>query len=69
MKKLFAILTVVLLCGLTVPARDNVPDFNFPQDVTKQAEADLKTALSKGNGQLLVDALVRSSLAKSSITI
>ncbi len=68
MKKLLAILTMVLMWGQIV-ARDNVPDFNFPQDVTKQAEADLKTALSKGNGQLLVDALVRSSLAKSSITI
>ena len=68
MKKLFAILTVMLLWGQVV-ARDNKPDFNFPQDVTKQAETDLKVALSKGNGQLLVDALVRSSLAKSSITI
>ena len=29
----------------------------------------MKTALSKGDGQLVVDALVRSSLAKSSITI
>lgn len=70
MKKLFVILTVLLLWGQgQVMARDNEPDFNFPQDVTKQAEADLKTALSKGDGQQLVDALVRSSLAKSSITI
>jgi len=68
MKKLLTILTMVLMWGQVV-ARDNVPDFNFPQDVTKQAQADLKTALSKGDGQLVVDALVRSSLAKSSITI
>ena len=68
MKKLLAILTLVLL-WVQVAARDNVPDFNFPQDVTQQAQADLKQALSKGDGQLVVDALVRSSLAKSSITI
>lgn len=68
MKKLLAVLAIALL-WLPVVARDKSPDFNFPADVTKQAEADLKTALSKGDGQLVVDALVRSSLAKSSITI
>lgn len=67
-KKLLAILFALILFGQIV-ARDKGPDFNFPKDVTSQANADLKQALSKGDGQLVVDALVRSSLAKSSISI
>ena len=67
-KKLFALLLAVMFFGQVV-ARDNGPDFNFPKDVTKQAQADLKQALAKGDGALVVDALIRSSLAKSSITI
>ena len=67
-KKLFALLLAMLFFGQVV-ARDNGPDFNFPQDVTEQAQADLKQALAKGDGELVVDALIRSSLAKSSITI
>jgi len=44
-------------------------DFNFPQDVSKQALADLDKALKgSDDGQLLVDALVRYSLAQSGIS-
>ena len=67
-KKLFALLLAVMFFGQVV-ARDNGPDFNFPKDVTAQAQTDLKQALAKGDGALVVDALVRSSLAKSSISI
>ena len=67
-RKLFITLLALMCFGVTM-ARDNEPDFNFPKNVTEQAQADLKQALAKGEGQLLVDALVRSSLAQSSITI
>ncbi|MBQ9555755.1 MAG: hypothetical protein IJV05_05980, partial [Muribaculaceae bacterium] len=44
-------------------------DFNFPQDVSKEALADLDKALKgSDDGQLLVDALVRYSIAQSGIS-
>ena len=43
-------------------------DFNFPQDVSKQALSDLDKALTSGNGELTVDALVRYSIAQSGIS-
>ena len=64
-KKLFALLLAMLFFGQVV-ARDEGPDFNFPQDVTEQAQADLKQALAKGDGAMVVDALIRSSLPPSS---
>ena len=45
-----------------------VIDFNYPQDVSKEALADLDKALKSGNGQLTVDALVRYSIAESGIS-
>ena len=47
---------------------NRVIDFNFPQDVSKEAIADLDQALKSGDGQLTVDALVRYSLAQSGIS-
>ena len=43
-------------------------DFNFPQDVSKNALTDLDAALKSGDGQLTVDALVRYSVAQSGIS-
>ena len=43
-------------------------DFNFPQDVSKEAVSDLDKALASGDGELTVDALVRYSIAESAIT-
>ena len=44
-------------------------DFNFPQDVSKEALTDLDKALKgSDDGQLLVDALVRYSIAQSGIS-
>ena len=43
-------------------------DFNFPQDVSKNALSDLDKALKSGNGELTVDALVRYSIAQSGIS-
>ena len=49
--------------------KDNkVIDFNYPQDVSKAALADLDKALASGNGEMTVDALVRYSIAQSGIS-
>ena len=46
----------------------NLIDFNYPQDVSKEALSDLDNALNTGDGQLTVDALVRYGIAQSSIS-
>ena len=45
-----------------------VVDFNYPQDVSKNAINDLNRALKTGDGQTVVDALVRYSIAQSGIS-
>ena len=45
-----------------------VIDFNYPQDVSKQALSDLNKALKTDDGQMTVDALVRYSIAQSGIS-
>ncbi|MBR1881430.1 MAG: hypothetical protein IJ808_00195 [Muribaculaceae bacterium] len=65
---IFSLMLLMALCVTTVARDKNVPDFNYPQNVTKQAEADLQKALNSGDGQLIVDAIVRASLAQSQIS-
>ena len=43
-------------------------DFNFPQDVSRDALSDLNKALKSGDGQQTVDALIRYSIAQSGIS-
>ena len=43
-------------------------DFNFPQDVSNKALADLDKALKSGDGELTIDALVRYGIAQSSLS-
>ena len=43
-------------------------DFNYPQDVSKEALADLDKAMKAGDGQETVNALVRYSIAQSGIS-
>ena len=43
-------------------------DFNYPQDVSKEALADLDKAMKVGDGQETVNALVRYSIAQSGIS-
>ena len=45
-----------------------LPDFNFPQDVIKDSEDQLKNALSHGDGVSTIDAIIKYSLAKSSLS-
>ena len=44
------------------------PDFDYPQQVSKAAMAQLKKAQRSGDGQMMVDALVRYSIAKAKIS-
>ena len=68
------VLSIILICMslFSMFGKDNnktvLPDFNFPQDVIKDSEAQLKSALSKGDGISVVDALIKFSLAKSSLS-
>ena len=70
-QRLFHILFIALL-SMAFPfhssGNDKVIDFNFPQDVSKEALADLDKALKAGDGQLTVDALVRYGIAQSGIS-
>ena len=71
-QRIYHILFIALLT-MAIPfntsGKDNkVIDFNYPQDVSKEALTDLDKALNTGNGQLTVDALVRYSIAQSSIS-
>ena len=43
-------------------------DFNYPQTVSENAIKDLNSALKSGNGQTVVDALIRYSIAQSGIS-
>lgn len=49
-------------------AQEKKIDFNYPKDVSKNALADLESALKTGNGELTVDALIRYSIAQSGIS-
>ena len=65
------ILSIVLLImafPLNSSGSEKEIDFNFPQDVSKEALADLDQALKSGDGQLTVDALVRYGIAQSGIS-
>ena len=44
------------------------PDFDYPQKVSKDALAQLKKAQKSGDGQMMVDALVRFSIAKGKVS-
>ena len=72
MKRIFTIFTLFLMIMASpfnsMGKDKKVIDFNYPQDVSKEALADLDKALKSGNGQLTVDALVRYSIAESGIS-
>ena len=73
MKKTGFLFIITFMSVVSIFGNDNkkgagVPDFNFPQDVVKDAESQLKTALDKGDGLSVIDALVKFSLAKSSLS-
>ncbi len=70
MKLTGLILTVMALIPFTFHGKNAkvVVDFNYPQTVSENAISDLNKALRNGNGQMVVDALVRYSIAQSGIS-
>lgn len=67
LSKLILILSVMGFFSFNVHA-DDEPDFDFPQQVSKDALAQLKKAQKSGDGQLMVDALVKYSIAKAHVS-
>ena len=71
-QRFFYILFFSLLLAMAFPfdssGSNRAVDFNYPQDVSKQALQDLDIALKSADGQLTVDALVRYSIAQSGIS-
>ncbi len=67
LSKLILILTVMGLFSFNAHAQDE-PDFDYPQQVSKDALAQLKKAQKSGDGQMMVDALVRFSIAKGKVS-
>ena len=49
-------------------ARAQKPDFRYPEDVAKEATADIASAQKKSDGQKLIDGLIRLSLAKTKVS-
>ena len=67
LSKLILILTVMGFFSFTAQSNDE-PDFDYPQRVSKDALVQLKKAQKNGDGQLMVDALVRYSIAKGRVS-
>ena len=65
--KLFLILTTMGFLSFNAHAQDE-PDFDYPQQVSKDALSQLKKAQKSGDGQMMVDALVRYSIAKGKVS-
>lgn len=65
---LFIIILLTMAFPLHSSGGEKEIDFNFPQDVSSEALTDLNKALKAGNGEQTVDALVRYSIAQSSIS-
>ncbi len=59
---------LLAMSALPMAAAVQKPDFNYPQTVSKNADADLNKALRSGDGEKAVDALVRYSIAQSMIS-
>ena len=67
LSKFILILTIMGLFSFNAHAQDE-PDFDYPDKVCKAALAQLKKAQKSGDGQMMVDALVRFSIAKGKVT-
>lgn len=63
-----AIVALISPASLYADRSTQTPDFDFPKDVSKQASSDLAAALRLGDGQQMIDALVRYGIAEGSIS-
>lgn len=67
MRRLFSMMLLSIVACFVIHAATN-PDFRFPKTVAENAKADLKSALKSGDGEGVIDALIRYSLSWSSIS-
>ena len=67
LSKIILILLIMGLFSFNAHAQQE-PDFDYPQQVSKDALAQLKKAQRSGDGQMMVDALVRFSIAKGKVS-
>lgn len=67
LSKLILFLTIMGIFSFSAHAVDE-PDFDYPQQVSKDALAQLKKAQRTGDGQMMVDALVKYSIAKAHVS-
>ena len=65
--RIITLFVVMLVMSFTAFAQD-APNFAFPRKVSAEALTQLDKALKSGDGKVVVDALVRYSLAQSSIS-
>lgn len=72
-KSLFALLSsliAAIFAPMTAGAQEKTasPDFAYPKEVIKNADAMLNKALSEGDGQKVVESLIQYGLAETSIS-
>lgn len=58
-----------LCAGTVTKGGAQAPDFAFPKKVEQRAERDLKEALRTGNGDGVVNALIRKGLAQTAVSL
>ncbi len=73
MDHMFKTLTILIFMALfpffnSDAGKQREVDFNFPQDVSRDALSDLNKAFKSNDGRAVADALVRYSIAQSSIS-
>lgn len=70
MRQFFTLATVIISSFLMLSFSQNKvakPDFSYPENVTKQAIADIDKGIASHDGQLVIDALIRYSIAQQAI--
>lgn len=67
-KRFLFILVALIPLVMSAKPKNNAPDFAFPKQVIKDADAMLDKALKDGDGTAVVDALIRSGLAQTAIS-
>lgn len=63
----FLLLALVYVCAIGARADFNAPDFAYPQTVTKDAEAVLKSSTAQADGLRRLKAVMEITVAKSAV--
>lgn len=66
MNKIIKTMAIVSAIGINAMAK--APDFRYPETVINEATTQIEKAEKKGNDKLLIDGMIRFSLAKASIS-